>query len=202
VWFVVIRLAALSLIVTLTGCSLLPDRTLDYRKAELLPRMVVPEDMVLLPSDDLFSVPDPERRLTYKPKDRFDVPTPPVAEIAVEAEPSADAPVPDVRNTRIVLTRDGNDYPIIMIYTAFPWAWEYVGSSLGGTDIKIEDRSREAGIFFVRVPKQYGLGEREAQIKLSHTVNGVQVAVLNSRGTALVEQKPGQAILQRLYDNL
>ena len=197
-----IRLAALSLIATLTGCSLLPDHTLDYRKAEVLPRMVVPEDMVLLPSDDLFQVPEPERRLTYKPKDRFEAPTPPVAEVAVEEEPAPDTPVPDVRNTRIVLTRDGNDYPIIMIYAAFPWAWEYVGSSLGETDIRVEDRSREAGVFFVKVPKQYGLDEREAQIKLSHTVNGVQVAVLNSRGTALVEQEPGQAILQRLYDNL
>ena len=89
-----------------------------------------------------------------------------------------------------------------MIYTAFPWAWEYVGQSLAETDLRIEDRSRDAGIFFVRVPKQYGLDEKEAQIKLSHTVNGVQVAVLNSRGTALVEAGPGKAILQRLYDSL
>jgi outer membrane protein assembly factor BamC len=194
-------LLAISLLV-LTGCSLLPDHTLDYRKAEVLPRMAVPEGMSVDSSEDLFRVPEPDRRVPYREKDRFEVPTPPAAAVAVESGPAPDEPVPDVRNTRIVLTRDGNDYPIIMIYTAFPWAWEYVGQSLAETDLRVEDRSRDAGIFFVRVPKQYGLDEKEAQIKLSHTVNGVQVAVLNSRGTALVEAGPGKAILQRLYDSL
>lgn len=186
----------------LNGCSFLPDHTLDYRKAEVLPRMQVPEDMTVDSSEDLFRVPDAERRASYQAKDKFEVPTPPVAEVAVEPVPAPDEPAPDVRNTRIVLTRDGNNYPIIMIYTAFPWAWEYVGQSLAETDLRIEDRSRDAGIFFIRVPKRYGLDEKEAQIKLSHTVNGVQVAVLNSRGTALVDVGPGKAILQRLYDSL
>ena len=194
-------LLALS-VLALTGCSLLPDHTLDYRKAEVLPRMVVPEGMSVDSSEDLFRVPEPDRRVRYREKDRFEVPTPPETTVAVEPGPAPGEPVPDVRNTRIVMTRDGNDYPIIMIYTAFPWAWEYVGQSLAETDLRVEDRSRDAGIFFVRVPKQYGLGEKEAQIKLSHTVNGVQVAVLNSRGTALVEASAGKAILQRLYDSL
>ena len=194
-------LLALS-VLALTGCSLLPDHTLDYRKAEVLPRMVVPEGMSVDSSEDLFRVPEPDRRVRYREKDRFEVPTPPETTVAVEPGPAPGEPVPDVRNTRIVMTRDGNDYPIIMIYTAFPWAWEYVGQSLAETDLRVEDRSRDAGIFFVRVPKQYGLGEKEAQIKLSHTVNGVQVAVLNSRGTALVEASAGKAILQRLYDRL
>lgn len=186
----------------LSACSLLPDHTLDYRKAEVLPRMQIPDGMTMDSNEDMFRVPDVDRRVPYQEKDKFEVPTPPVAEISVEPVPAADEPVPDVRNTRIVLTRDGNDYPIIMIYTAFPWAWEYVGQSLTETDLRIEDRSRDAGIFFVRVPKHYGLDEKEAQIKLSHTVNGVQVAVLNSRGTALVDAGPGKAILQRLYDSL
>lgn len=194
-------LVALSLLL-LNACSFLPDHTLDYRKSEVLPRMQVPDGMTMDSNEDMFRVPEADRRVPYQEKDRFEVPTPPVAEVSVEPAPAPDEPVPDVRNTRIVLTKDGNDYPIIMIYTAFPWAWEYVGQSLADTDLRIEDRSRDAGIFFVRVPKQYGLDEKEAQIKLSHTVNGVQVAVLNSRGTALVDAGPGKAILQRLYDSL
>lgn len=186
----------------LQGCSLLPDKTLEYRKAKVLPRMVLPEGLVLLDSEDAFPVPEPDRRLSFQSDERFDVPKPPTAELEVQPEPDADTPAPDVRSTRIVLTRDGNDYPIIMIYAAFPWAWEYVGHSLVKTDLRIDDRSRDAGIFFIKVPKAYALDERDAQIKLSHTVNGVQVAVLNSRGTTLVEPVSGQAILQRLYDNL
>src|SRR5690554_1220231 len=186
----------------LQGCSLLPDKTLEYRQAEVLPRMTLPEGLVLLDSEDMFPVPEAEQRLKVNSKDRFEVPKPPSYALNLKPEPTPDTPMPDVRTTRIVLTRDGNDYPIIMIYAAFPWAWEYVGHSLAKTDLRIDDRSRDAGIFFIKVPKAYALGEREAQIKLSHTVNGVQVAVLNSRGTTLVEPGPGQAILQRLYDNL
>jgi outer membrane protein assembly factor BamC len=194
-------LAALFLI-ALTGCSWLPDKTLEYRQTEVLPRMTLPDGMEIQRGEDMFAVPDAERRLSYDKDERFEVPKPPELTVAVEQQPAPDAPPPDVRSTRIVLTKDGNDYPIIMIYTAFPWAWEYVGNSLEETDLRIDDRSRDAGIFFVKVPKSYGLSERDAQIKLSHTVNGVQVAVLNSRGSALVEPGPGLAILQRLYDNL
>lgn len=195
------RLSVL-LAVALTGCSWLPDKTLEYRQTEVLPRMTLPEGMVILSDEDMFPVPDAERRLTYDKDERFEVPKPPESNVTGEQQPAPDAPLPDVRSTRIVLTKDGNDYPIIMIYTAFPWAWEYVSQALVKTDLRVDDRSRDAGIFFVKVPKSYGLAEREAQIKLSHTVNGVQVAVLNSRGSALVEPGPGLAILQRLNANL
>ncbi|MFN3713260.1 MAG: hypothetical protein ACK4SX_06355 [Alcanivoracaceae bacterium] len=187
----------------MVGCSWLPDRTLDYRKTEPVARMTVPEGMVLMGEEDLFVVPNPEQRLHHEPKARFQLPQPPRIEVvSTVVEPAPGTTAPGVQNTRIVLTRDGNNYPIIMIYTAFPWAWEYVGQSLARTDLRIDDRSREAGVFFVRVPKRYGLGDNEAQIKLSHTVNGIQVAVLNRRGTALVEPDPGLMILQRLYDSL
>jgi outer membrane protein assembly factor BamC len=197
------RLASIIMLMLISGCSWLPDRTLDYRKAETLPVMAVPEGMVMVGQEDLFAVPNAEQRLHHQRKERFELPAPPVMEVVSQmVAPEAGAEAPGVQNTRIVLTRDGNNYPIIMIYTAFPWAWEYVGVSLAKTDLKIDDRSRDAGIFFVKVPKRYGLDDSEAQIKLSHTVNGVQVAVLNRRGTALVAQEPGQMILQRLYDNL
>jgi outer membrane protein assembly factor BamC len=39
-------------------------------------------------------------------------------------------------------------------------------------------------------------------LKLSHTTNGIQVAVLNEEGTALVEKTPGQAILERIFEEL
>lgn len=196
------RLIVLTGVLALSACAWLPDHSMDYRKAEVTPRLQVPEGMTMSESEDLYRVPEPERRAVWKKGERFEPPVPPAKEPVESEQVVLAEPVPDVSNTRIVLTRDGNDYPIIMMYTAFAWAWEYVGQSLAATDLRIEDRSREAGIFFVRVPRAYGLGERDAQIKLSHTVNGVQIAVLNSKGSALVEPKAGQAILQRLYDNL
>ena len=101
-----------------------------------------------------------------------------------------------------MLGRDGNGYPIIMMSTRYAWAWEYVGDALKQTDLKVSDRDREVGIFYLKVPNRYELGAREAQLKLSHTTNGIQVAVLNEKGTALVEKTPGLAILERIYDEL
>ena len=101
-----------------------------------------------------------------------------------------------------LLAKDGSGYPIIMMSTRFAWAWEYVGEALGKTDLKISDRDREVGIYYLRVPERYTLGAKSAQLKLSHTTNGIQVAVLNEEGTALVEKTPGQAILERIFDEL
>ena len=89
-----------------------------------------------------------------------------------------------------------------MMSTRYAWAWEYVGDALKKTDLKVGDRDREVGIFYLKVPNRYELGAREAQLKLSHTTNGIQVAVLNEKGTALVEKTPGLAILERIYDEL
>lgn len=196
--------ALYALVLLIAGCGLIPDRTLVYQEAEPAPRMSVPDDMSFVGSEDLFPVADDDQRVSYT-GERFEVPEPPRLEVLGRAGDGPDANGtggPDPTNIRVVLARDGNGYPIIMLATQFPWAWEHVGQALGQTDFRIDDRNRESGIFYIRVPSRYGLSERDAQLKLSHTVNGIQVAVLNRRGTSLVEREPGEAILQRLYEHL
>lgn len=199
------RLFALyGLLLALAGCSLIPDRTLVYQQAEPAPRMQVPEGMPAFPAEDLFPIPDVEKRVSYT-GERFEVPEPPrLAVLGRDTGDLADddAALMDPTNIRVVLARDGNGYPIIMLATQFAWAWEHVGQALLATDLRIDDRNRESGIYYIRVPSRYGLEERDAQLKLSHTVNGIQVAVLNRRGTSLVGRDAGQAILQRLYEQL
>src|SRR5690554_7995171 len=72
----------------LQGCSLLPDKTLEYRKAEVLPRMTLPEGLVLLDSEDMFPVPEAEQRLKFNSKDRFEVPKPPSYALDLKPEPT------------------------------------------------------------------------------------------------------------------
>ena len=45
-------------------------------------------------------------------------------------------------------------------------------------------------------------GVQTCALPICHTTNGIQVAVLNEKGTALVEKTPGLAILERIYDEL
>ena len=194
-------------VLALGGCALFPDRTLVYQEAEPAAPMEVPEGMVFLGEEALFPIPDVENRVRHsgERRARFNPPEPPQLEIlgrGFDGEDVSDEDMPDPRNTRVVLARDGNGYPIIMMATQFAWAWEHVSRALEGTDLRVDDRNRESGIFYIRVPSRYGLAERDAQLKLSHTANGIQIAVLNRRGTSLVDREPGQAILQRLYDQL
>ncbi|WP_245932457.1 outer membrane protein assembly factor BamC [Isoalcanivorax indicus] len=185
-----------------TGCSWLPDRTLVYRDAETAERMEVPEGMHFVGFQDSYPIPDAEDRVAPS-GERFRAPSPPQLAILGRLGEDADAAQSeDPGRLTAIMGRDGNGYPILMLSTQFVWAWEYVGQALGRTDLNIEDRNRESGIYYIRVPSSYGLSERQAQIKLSHTVNGIQVAVLNQRGTTLVQQAPGQAILERLYNEL
>ncbi|MEE2603626.1 MULTISPECIES: outer membrane protein assembly factor BamC [unclassified Alcanivorax] len=196
----------LALLVSATsGCSWLPDSSLNYRDAQVLEPMEVPEDGVFIGEQPLYSVPRQEERLVGRGEDekRFAVPRPPQLVVLGSADDDeAQQPAPKDASSKAILARDGNGYPIIMMSTRFAWAWEYVGEALGKTDLKISDRDREVGIYYLRVPERYTLGAKSAQLKLSHTTNGIQVAVLNEEGTALVEKTPGQAILERIFDEL
>lgn len=196
-------LIVLASVIAVGACGWLPNHHLDYRKAESIKPMQVPEGMVFIGEKALFPVPEGVPAPVYQQRKKDDIPSPPQLMVASQ-ESEEDVPVPDAdpTNTRVVLARDGSGYPIIMMHTPFSWAWEYVGQALATTDMKIEDRDRDSGIYFVRTPKALDVEGREAQIKLSLTANGIQIAVLDRKGAALLDKEPGQQIIQRLYDAL
>jgi uncharacterized lipoprotein len=199
--------AALTLALVVTaasGCSWLPDSSLNYRDAQVLEPIQVPEDGVFIGEQPLYSVSRQDDRLVGRGEDekRFEVPRPPQLVVLGGDDEESQQPAPKDASSKAILARDGNGYPIIMMSTRFAWAWEYVGDALENTDLKISDRDREVGIYYLKVPEDYTLDARTAQLKLSHTTNGIQVAVLNEGGTALVEKTPGQAILERIFEEL
>lgn len=206
-WIVeVIKLIGITpVLLLLPACSWLPNHHLEYRKAESIKAMQVPADMVFIGEQALFPVPDGIGAPTYEKEKKDTIPKPPQLVIMgadTEQEDEVADAQQDPTNTRVVMARDGNGYPIIMMHTSFSWAWEYVGQALGATDLKIDDRDRESGTYYVKTPKKYEVEGREAQIKLSYTTNGIQIAVLDRKGSALLDKVPGQQIIQRLYDQL
>lgn len=203
----ILNLLVTALALSASGCSLFPDHRLDYRKAEVTTPMALPPGMAMTDAPALFPVPDPERRAPYQEDEVMQVPEPPALPVLdqLDADPQAEsvpAPGDDPTNTRVVLARDGSGYPMIMMYTSYAWAWEYVGQALTETDLRIDDRDRESGLYYLTVPKGYGLDEKVARLKLSQTVNGVQITVLDRKASALVDRGPGQDILQTLYNSL
>lgn len=187
----------------LGGCALFPDRTLKYQEAETIKEMDVPSDMSFIGFDDKHAVRNEDERLkrTVKRKDRFQVPEPPRL-VALEEVALEQSKGPEPTNMSALLGRDGNGYPILMMNTDFTWAWEYVERAIDKSTFTLEDVNRSIGVFYVKLPKRYEIKDKRIQFKLSHTVNGIQVAALNRRGTTLLEKDISQQLLEALREQL
>lgn len=193
------RLYSLLVPVFLTACA--PGT--EYRKAKVIEPMAVPDDMTFEGGDPLYQVPEVEQRLSYDEGDeRFEAPPPPRLRSPEETpEAGEETRVPE-QNIQVTLSRDGNGYPIIMMRTRFAWAWEHVDGSLQAAGFEVEDRNRTAGIFYLRMPRDIRASVKSAQLKLSQTANGIQLAVLEPGGEALLDKDIARTMLDRLYEEL
>ncbi|ASK34611.1 hypothetical protein CEK62_09555 [Alcanivorax sp. N3-2A] len=200
--FVVVAAASLA------ACGLLPDHSLNYRDAPVLEPITVPDGMVFLGEQQLYAVPDVDQRLIgeQEGEDGFDAPKPPQLVAVATDDPDrrqTDQPAPPADRTGTpVLAKDGSGYPIIMMPVSYDWAWERVTQSVTQTDLRVTDRNRDQGVFYLTTPERYRLTPPQAQLKLSHTTNGIQVAVLNGEGSALANKDSGLAILESIYGQL
>lgn len=200
-------IAAVSL--GLTACALLPDHSLDYRDAKVLKPMTVPDGMVFLGAQGLYQVPNRQERLTgpLDGEDSFEAPRPPqlvkTGDDGEPGTPEAVTPPPPGTDTTPILAKDGSGYPIIMMPVSYAWAWEKVGQALTQTDLRVTDRNRDQGLFYLTVPERYRLSPPQARLKLSHTTNGIQVTVLGgNEGMELAPKDSGLAILEQVHAKL
>lgn len=197
-YFRIVALLAAGLM--LTACS----TGTEYRKADIIRPMDTPSDLVFAGGDPLYTVPQPDRRESYDAdNDEFRVPEPPELRAPIEDTADADQPEPDPeRSIETRLTRDGNDYPIIMMRTRFAWAWARVDKALDQAGLKVDDRDRAAGLFYLELPGKADSRHDEARLKLSQTANGIQVAVLRPKSEGLLKREPAQVVLERLHEKL
>lgn len=204
----------------LAACSLLPDHSLDYRDAKVLKPMTVPEGTAFLGAQALYAVPDQHERLMgpREGEEGYEAPKPPQlvsadAETADREQGSGQngaqngeqvvaTPPPPGNKTTPVLAQDGSGYPIIMMPVDYAWAWEKVAQALTRTDLRVTDRNRDLGLFYLTVPERYQLSPPQAKLKLSHTANGIQVEVLEGEGMALAAKDSSLAILEQVQEKL
>tara|TARA_A100001391_G_scaffold204662_1_gene201174 strand:+ start:424 stop:1035 length:612 start_codon:yes stop_codon:yes gene_type:complete len=199
-------IAVTAVALALAGCGLLPDSSLHYRDAEVIEPMTVPDGMVFIGEAPLYAVPRIDQRIVgvREGEDGFKAPRPPqLVAVAGDNQDDDAAPTPPPgQQGQAVLGKDGSGYPIIMMPTSFAWAWEKVTQALTQTDLRVTDRNRDQGVFFLTTPERYQLQPPQAQLKLSHTTNGIQVAVLNGEGTALAGKDSSLAILESVHREL
>lgn len=192
----------------LSGCGqhgIFRDRGFDYLQARVAQPLAYPDGMTPIPAQELYPVPDAEQRQApsaSKKKRKIEVPLPPqlvTLEQAPEVKGSSSQVVPE---TRVVLTRDGNNYPVLMLDLDFDWAWQEVGDALKQqSSVKVEDIDRGLGVYFIAIDgKRNSVGE-PWQLKLNYTANGIQVA-LQVDENAMAPVELSAPLMEQLKDGI
>jgi uncharacterized lipoprotein len=202
----------LGLAALLAGCGshgVFRDRGFDYLRAEAVAPLAYPEGLQAIPAKELYPVPgiDTRRRLADGEKPELVVPAPPqLLELATISESSVPVPSPaaggKVLPEQVVLTADGNGYPVLMMTLGFDWAWQILGDVLAAQEgVEVVDLDREQAAYFVVVNgKRSGSGE-PYQLKLNYTANGIQLA-LQVNDDAMAPRELAAALMGRLRDGL
>lgn len=196
-------------VLALSGCSLiagergpLRDRSADYLRATPSPPLVYPEGLTALPARELYPVPALERRRL--PADgKVEVPLPPQLVTLQPAGPGAGSgagqPVPD---NRVILTEDGNGFPVLMLDLDFDWAWQAVGDALRRNDeVKVKDLDRGRAVYYVEVDGKPADSGEPWELKLNYTANGIQVA-LQVDENAMAPEDLAAPLMKRLKEDL
>ncbi len=186
------------------------DRGFDYLRAEPVPPLVYPEGVRPIPAQELYPVADIEnrRRAVVGEKQKIEIPEPP--QLVKPDEPSTgqpDVPATDVgkkaiSEAQIVLTRDGNAFPVLMLDLDFDWAWQAVGDALKTVaDVKVEDLDRERAIYYVSINGKRSSAGEPWQLKLNHTSNGIQLALQIDENT-MAAAELSAPLMQSLRDGI
>ncbi|MFZ5723174.1 MAG: lipoprotein [Pseudomonadota bacterium] len=182
------------------------DRGYDYLKAEPGKPLVYPEGLTPIAAQELYPVPDVEQRrppLTGR-KPKIEIPPPPQVVVPdTVADAGAAAPAGQaVPETRVLLTRDGNGYPVLMLDLDFDWAWQAVGDALKKeSSVKVEDLDRGLAVYYVILDGKRNSAGEPWQLKLNYTANGVQVA-LQVDENAMAPVDVATPLMQRLKDGI
>lgn len=236
----------LLLCVQLSACSFLEGRKVDYESAARGKPLVVPPDLTQLPRDARYTpapaaavagtTPSPESSdkgkkeeplstppdLTKLPQDtRYTVPGASV----VSATGAAQGAHASAAASVTLEQREGGN--VLVVGESFDRAWRRVGLTLDRTGFTVEDRDRNAGLYYVRYVEPPKPGEeppgffkrlftgekakdrtpRQYRIKVEADSSRTQtslVAVLAPEGgaTAAPEPEHVQRILQVIADDL
>lgn len=82
------------------------------------------------------------------------------------------------QQTRVVMNKDGNGFPVLVVELDFNRAWETVGQSLKKGKIVVDDLNRSLAIYYVGHPAKGNESESPIyEVKLSQGENGIHIAI-------------------------
>lgn len=186
----------------LSGCGLMPDRSLEYQQAKTLPPLVLStgDSRVIKP---LYAIPEiatPEQPVILVEgkgrKQRFVAPLPkPLTVIATQQAESSLKPIVE---TKPQIVNDGNGHPVLQSSGDILQVWDKLNKALTAANIKVSDRNQSLGLYFVELSKD---GKNTIyQLKLIRTSND-NVISLQKDDETLVESELSQQTFERLLNH-
>ena len=200
------RLTALSVVIGLSGCGLMPEQSLHYRQAKDLPPLVLPEGQgTTRPIQSLYGVPaarEPRSAVVLTERDgrreRFVIPAPAPMQIQVAG---ADAPVPAATGNpagRPRLVTDGNGYPLLQVDGDPDMVWDSLNRALVSGRIQVDDRNQSLGIYYITLP---AAGKQpDLQLKVTRTA-GTSVLFLQLNEDTVADTALARHVFAKLLES-
>jgi uncharacterized lipoprotein len=189
-------------LLSLGGCSLMPDRSLDYLQAKNLPPLVVStaDSRSIKPLYVIPEVASPEQTVILVQgegrKQRFVAPLP--KPLVVTGPSSAVDPKPTVLASKPQIVNDGNGHPVLQTNGDILQVWDTLNKALTAANIKVSDRNQTRGLYFVDLNKD---GKSTAyQLKVIRTSND-NVISLQKDDDTLADSELSQQTFERLLNH-
>lgn len=165
-----LRSIALGLIAAsmLLACS--TDRQVDYKKGAVqTPPLEVPPDLTVPESEQRYTIPgtDGEKVASYSEYAKQPTEQPCIAPVAAAPEPALTAEL-----------QEANGVKTILLPEPFDRSWRKVGLALEQAGIKVADKDRANGIYFIPAPGKSDKKRPDYQVTV-HETNGVSEVAAN-----------------------
>jgi uncharacterized lipoprotein len=188
----ILAVAAASL---LAGCGIISDRKpVDYKAGAIqTPPLEVPPDLTVPETDQRYTIPgtDGEKVANYSEYSKQ------TAEQPCEAPASAPAvaaPAPARPTSRLY---DANGVKRIELREPFDRSWRKVGLAIDRAKLKVTDKDRSKGIYFVAVPGKEK--PNDYQVVVRGTRAGSEVSAADAHGKSDAESV---RLIETLYKSI
>ena len=193
-------LSSSCLFLLMSGCSLFPDRSLDYLQAKTVQPLAT--DSQTRSIKPLYAIPvvttSAEQTVqlvqTKGNKQEFVVPSPKPLVIAQEQTVLTQAA--DVLAQKPSLIFDGNQHPVLTLAGEQLKIWEQLGQAINTAKVKITDRNQSSGLYFIEL-SQTNNKKESYLLKLSSTAAKSVISLQKDEDT-LADSALSQQILTEL----
>jgi len=188
---IAVGLVAVSL---LAGCSF-ERKQVDYKAGAVQTQALeVPPDLTVPETDQRYTIPgtDGEKVANYSEYTKKKTEQPcvnpaPLAPVETDAAPVLDAKLQDSKGVKR-----------IQLVEPFDRSWRRIGLALEQASIKVTDKDRSKGIYYIEVPVK-DKKAADYQVTIRETKTGSEVAVVNAAGKSDEETA---RLIGAVYQNL